>query len=137
MNVKPKIFLDTNLLIYAHTNIEVSKQHEIQSIIANERTVISTQVLKEAANVLHKKFKFGWTDIQKVLLDMSSNNEVYTNDFVSIQQACQISQRYQFSFYDSLIVASALSAECNALYSEDLQYGQVVEQVLTVKNPFL
>jgi predicted nucleic acid-binding protein len=137
MNDNQKVFLDTNLLIYAHTNLDTPKQHKIQSIISTEQTIISTQVFKEAANVLFKKFNFAWQDIQQVLLEMEQNNEVYTNTTTTIQSSCQIANRYGFSFYDSLIIASALEVGCSVLYSEDLQHGQVFDKELTVKNPFV
>jgi predicted nucleic acid-binding protein len=47
-----------------------------------------------------------------------------------------IQSRYQFSFYDSLIIAAALEVGCTTLYSEDLQHGQQIEQLI-VKNPFI
>lgn len=132
-----KVFLDTNLLIYAHTNVDVPKQRKIQNIITDENTVISTQVFKEAANVLFKKFKFAWQDIQKLLKEMAENNEAHTNSFATIQQAVTIAERYGFSFYDSLILAAALETGCSVLFSGDLQHGQVIEQTLTVVNPFV
>jgi predicted nucleic acid-binding protein len=46
-----------------------------------------------------------------------------------------VKERYRFSFYDSLIIAAALEAGCNTLYSEDLQHNQKVEW-LTIINPF-
>lgn len=137
MNVEPIVFLDTNLLIYSHTNLDVPKQQIIQRIIINQHTVISTQVFNEVANVLHKKFKFTWQDIQEVLEDMAQNSVVYVNTHATVQQACQIAERYNFSFYDSLIVAAALHANCPLLFSEDLQHGQIIDGILTVKNPFL
>ncbi len=137
MNDNQKVFLDTNLLIYAHTNLDMLKQYRIQSIITTEQTIISTQVFKEAANVLFKKFNFAWQDIQRVLEEMEQNNEVYTNTTTTIQRSCQVANRYGFSFYDSLIVASALEVGCSVLYSEDLQHEQVFDKVLTVKNPFV
>ncbi|HFC00930.1 MAG TPA: PIN domain-containing protein [Phaeodactylibacter sp.] len=137
MNAKNKVFLDTNLPVYAHTNVDVPKQQKIQHIITTENTVISTQVFKEAANVLSKKFGFAWKDIQKVLQEMGQNNEVFINTLPTIRQACQIAERYGFSFYDSLVLAAALEAGCPILYSEDLQHGQIIGQGLTVKNPFL
>ena len=137
MNAKPKVFLDTNLLIYAHTNMDVPKQQKVQHIIINEHTVVSTQVFKEAANVLFRKFKFDWQDILKVLQEIGQTNEVHTNTFLTIQAACRLAERYSFSFYDSLIIAAALEAGCAVLYSEDLQHLQVIEKVLTVRNPFV
>jgi hypothetical protein len=50
--------------------------------------------------------------------------------------ACQIAEKYQFSFYDSLIIASALKCDCYTLYSEDLQHGQIIEDKLKIINPF-
>jgi len=137
MSDSQKIFLDTNLLIYAHTNADVLKQQKVQTIIVHQNTVISTQVFKEAANVFSKKFKFVWPDIQWVLQEMKQNNRVHTNTFSTIQQACQIADRYNYSFYDSLILAAALEAACPLLFSEDLQHGQLIEQALTIKNPFI
>lgn len=137
MNDKEKIFLDTNLLIYAHTNVDIPKQRKIHLIITNEQTVISTQVLKEAANVLHKKFKLGWQDIKIVLQELQENNTLHVNSPNTIERAIQLADRYRFSFYDSLILASALEAGCSFLYSEDMQNGQTIEEVLIIKNPFL
>jgi len=137
MSDSQKIFLDTNLLIYAHTNADVLKQQKVQTIIVHQNTVISTQVFKEAANVFSKKFKFGWPDIQLVIKEMRENNEVQTNTVSTVNQACQIADRYSYSFYDSLILAAALEAECPVLFSEDLQHGQLIEQALTIKNPFI
>jgi predicted nucleic acid-binding protein len=50
--------------------------------------------------------------------------------------AMNIGERYQINHWDALIVAAALAAGCETLYSEDLQDGQVFEERLTVKNPF-
>jgi predicted nucleic acid-binding protein len=137
MNAKGRVFLDSNLLVYAHTNVDVPKQQKIQYIITNDYSVISTQVFNETANVLYKKFKFSWEEIEQVLRDMEQNNEVHTNTCPTIQKACQIADRYGFSFYDSLIVAAALESACEILYSEDLQHGQTIDKVLTIKNPFV
>lgn len=137
MKDKNKIFLDTNLLIYAHTNIDVPKQRNIHLIITNEQTVISTQVLKEVANVLYKKFKLGWQDIKIVLQELQENSTLHVNASSTIERAIEIADRYRFSFYDSLILASALEAGCSFLYSEDMQNGQTIAEVLTIKNPFL
>ena len=51
--------------------------------------------------------------------------------------ALTIKERYQFSFYDSLIIASALELDCAVLYSEDMQHGQIIDEQLKITNPFL
>ena len=53
----------------------------------------------------------------------------------TISQALALAQKYQYSYYDSLILASALSAGCSTLFNEDMQYGQVIENSLTIDNP--
>jgi predicted nucleic acid-binding protein len=51
-------------------------------------------------------------------------------------QGLDIAERYRFSLYDSMIVASALCGECSTLYSEDLQHHQRIDDQLTIINPF-
>ena len=54
-----------------------------------------------------------------------------------VRAAWSIADRYGFGHFDSLILATALAAGCTALYTEDLQHGQVIEGRLTLVNPFL
>lgn len=58
-------------------------------------------------------------------------------DQATILSAFKSSVQYQYSHWDSLIIASALQNNCNKLYSEDLQNGQIIEKKLTIINPFL
>ncbi|MDP3217965.1 MAG: hypothetical protein Q8S73_27920, partial [Deltaproteobacteria bacterium] len=55
----------------------------------------------------------------------------------TLAAAFEIRERYRFSWWDSLIVASALETECEQLYTEDLQHGQIIEDRLRIVNPFL
>ncbi len=132
-----KCFLDTNILIYAHTDLNLRKQAAAQQTIASEDTCLSTQVLQEAANILFKKFQFAWPDIQAVLMEAIGNNNLHINTAFTISEACRIAGRYGFSFYDSLIIAAALESDSLILLSEDMQHGMVIDQKLTIKNPFL
>lgn len=131
-----KSFLDSNIIIYAHTDLDLQKQQVAQQIIASEETIVSTQVLQETANTLFRKFDFSWPEIQTILAEASSNNLLHTNTAATISDACRLAERYGFSFYDSLIVAAALETSVTLLYSEDLQNGQVIDGTLTIKNPF-
>ena len=131
-----KFFLDTNVIIYAHTDLDLRKQQIAQQLISLNETIVSTQVLQETANILFKKFQFPWSEILTVLAEASKNNYLYINIFSTIHDACRVADRYGFSFYDSLIVATALESGATVLYSEDLQDGQIIDQVLTIKNPF-
>jgi predicted nucleic acid-binding protein len=62
--------------------------------------------------------------------------ELHTVNTGTIKKAIEIKIKYKFSFWDSLIVASALENRCNILYTEDLQHGQVIETTLKIVNPF-
>jgi predicted nucleic acid-binding protein len=54
-----------------------------------------------------------------------------------IQNALSIKEKYGFSYFDCLVIASALEMKCKFLYTEDLQDNQIIENTLIVKNPFL
>ena len=135
--MKDKIFIDSNVLIYAHTDLDVRKQSIAQGIITNDYTVISTQVLQETSNILFKKFKFSWPEILIVIREAAQNNEVHVNTPETVFEACRVAERYGFSFYDSLILASAKESGCAKLESEDLQNNQNIGNLLIVENPFL
>ncbi len=68
--------------------------------------------------------------------EVEGNFEIHTNTKSTIRKACHITESMKFSFYDSLIIASAIEAGCEILFSEDLQDGQVIENQVVVKNPF-
>lgn len=73
-----KNFLDSNVIVYAHTDLDLQKQQVAQHLMAEHETVISTQVLQETANILSKKFQFGWPEIQTVLNEVATNNSTST-----------------------------------------------------------
>jgi predicted nucleic acid-binding protein len=74
---------------------------------------------------------------QKTLLEINKNFIVKINNIDTINSALNIHFKYHFSYYDSLIIASALQNECSILYSEDLNHNQKIENVLTIINPFI
>mgnify|MGYP002777869370 CR=1 FL=1 len=131
------VFLDSNIAIYAHTNLDLAKQAIAQRLVNRPDCLISTQVCSEFANALRKKFKLDWPAIQLLLDNLLMNAPVHVNTPETIRQATGIAHRYGFSFYDSLIIAAALETGCTTLYSEDLQHGQVIDGKLEIQNPFL
>jgi predicted nucleic acid-binding protein len=129
-------FIDTNILVYCYTCDEPIKQQKALTIANGSNTFISTQVLTELSNTLKRKFKLEWHAIENVVSEVSSDFNVYINKPTSIKRACHIADKHQYSFYDSLIISAALSCNCKTLYSEDMQDGQVIENSLTIVNPF-
>ncbi len=77
------------------------------------------------------------SEIGKLLAMLKVTCRVEIVTPATMLRALDISGRYGLSWFDSLIVASALEAGCDSLYTEDLQHGQVLEAKLTVTNPFL
>ena len=126
-------FLDTNILIYAQ-GADAKSEVARQMILAGG--VISVQVLNEFAAVLRRKFGFEWEVIAEAIADVrTALDPVRPIDVVTHTEAVSLARTHGFSFYDSLIVASALEAGCDTLLTEDLQAGRRIEG-LTIVNPF-
>ena len=135
--MKGKVFLDTNILIYCYSEDDPAKRQVATRLVSNSHSIISTQVIQEFCNTLSKKFKLDWKVIGLVIDELENNFEVHTNSMQTIEKARQVASNQKFSFYDSLIVAAALESGCESLYSEDMQHGQVIENQLVIRNPFL
>jgi predicted nucleic acid-binding protein len=129
-----KVFVDTNIVIYA-LGPRSAKADRAASLFVPQPT-ISTQVLSETANVALKKLAMPMSDARKLLITLESLCRVEMITSACLHRAFGIVERYGFSRYDSLIVATALEAGCDTLYTEDMQHGQVLEEKLTVTNPF-
>lgn len=130
------VFLDSNILVYSYSNSEIDKQNIARKLITENNSFISTQVLQELCNIVTRKFKFSYKQAAIAIEECCQNNKLHINTQNTILQACQIADRYGFSFYDSLIITAAIESNCTVLYSEDLQDGQVIDGKLRVKNPF-
>ncbi|WTM30151.1 putative nucleic acid-binding protein, contains PIN domain [Chitinophaga sp. 180180018-2] len=130
------VFLDSNILVYSYSNSEISKQEVSRKLITDNNSFISTQVLQELCNIVTRKFQFSYTQAAMAIKECCQNNNLHTNTENTILQACQIADKYGFSFYDSLIISAALESNCSVLYSEDLHNGQVINGKITIKNPF-
>ena len=100
--------------------------------------IVSFQVVQETLNVLTRKLKPAMSreDAQRALQNVLAPLWRVQPSPALYARALDLQERYKFSFYDSLIVAAALEANCTRLLSEDLQHGQRIEG-LTIKNPFL
>ncbi len=139
---KDKYFIDTNLLVYLFSNKEPFKQERSQEIFKNAHItgngIISYQVIQEFCNVALKKFekplsledcKIFINSFLFPICTVYPGNEIFNT-------ALEIKLETHFSFYDSLILASAYTDNCKVIYSEDLNTGQEVRDMVIV-NPFL
>ena len=132
-----KVFADTNIIVYAHTSSEEDKQNRVIEILDNANLVISTQVVKEFISIMVRKFGQPIKDIKFQIDEIIDIASVVNEDLELIDSAIKINQTYQYRFYDCLIIAAALRADCKTLLSEDMHHGQVIEGTLTIINPFV
>jgi len=131
-----KISLDTNVLIYNHAINGDAKQLIADSLFDNV-PVISTQVISEYLNVIKRISKMNKGDILIMCAEWLEDCQIQPVSLSTIKLAHQLIQKYDFQLFDSIIVASALEAECDILYSEDLHHGLIVEEKLKILNPFV
>ena len=131
-----KVFIDTNVLIYGYSEDEPDKQQRAIDCVRSGETWISTQVLNETINVLKRKFSLSYSQIRDAVQELSEGFPIILVSVNTIEMALNLAERYQYSYFDSLILASALEAGCQILYSEDLQDGQRIENQLMIVNPF-
>ena len=134
--MKDKIFIDTNILLYAYST-ERNKQEIAQSIInTNNNIYISKQVINETINILIKKFKLNIKDIINVVKELEKEFIILDFDIQTQLNALKLKQNYNLQFYDALIVSTALKNSCTILYSEDMQDKLVIEKKLKIIYPF-
>ena len=131
-----KAFFDSNILIYTLA-IEDPRQ-TIAAGLLTQGGIISVQVLNEFASVARRKLKLSWPEIKEALDALRQLCAAPVPLTVATHEASiTLAAHYGFAFYDALIVASALDANCATLLSEDMQDGLLVETRLTIRNPFL
>lgn len=134
MNHKP--FIDTNIWIYAHLESDDIKNNQALTLLDSlPELIISTQVLNEYYAVM-LKYKIADEIIQDNINVIIDASHVTLIEIATIQSAHKIRLQNSFSYWDSLMIASAIENSCTVLYSEDMQHLQKIQN-LTIVNPFV
>lgn len=136
-----RFFLDTNVFIYTFDTRAPAKARKSAQLIRRGvdrgEGIVSHQVVQEFFNVALRRFAHPMTvaeaeqyliTVFRPLLAVHSSPAIYV-------EALRISAKHRLAWYDSIIIAAALEADCQTLYSEDFQHGRKIES-LTVENPF-
>ena len=132
-----RAFLDTNVIIYLYSEDEAGKRNVAYELVNNTTCVTSTQVMSEASNVWLRKYNLGNDEVSKYLDEIEAVcNEITLIRRKTINQALDMKGRYGYSFYDCLMLASALEANCKIIVTEDMKDGQLVSGALRIVNPF-
>lgn len=130
-----RAFIDTNVLLYLLSRNEL-KAGRAEELVAT-KGIISVQVLNEFASVATRKLKMSWPEIQEILSQVRKICPVQPVSVEVHDRGLKVAERYGYAVYDAMIIASALLAGCTALYSEDMQDGQVIDGKLSILNPFV
>lgn len=139
----PLFFLDTNIFVYALLTSEPRKKLRavqlLEQALASHTGCVSYQVIQEFANVGLRKFAQCFSVHEcKQFIDaaMQPLNRVVSSPEL-FEAALNLHDETRYSFYDCLVIAAALQAGANVLYTEDLQHNQLIDGRLRIVNPFL
>jgi predicted nucleic acid-binding protein len=135
-----KVFLDSNVLVYAYDSSDRSKQAKAQELlergIREDSAVVSAQVLGEFFIAVTRKIAHPMRASEAAeAVEILSAIRVIEVDRMLVNEAIGAHQRYGISYWDGLILAAAERAGCRRVLSEDLNAGQEYGRV-AVENPF-
>jgi predicted nucleic acid-binding protein len=127
-------FFDTNVVIYL-SSADPAKADRAESLIGAGGT-INVQVLNEVTNVARRKMGLSWAQTNAFLCSIRA---ILTIEPITLDihlTGMMLAKRYGLSIYDAMIAAAALRADCDILFSEDIQHGMVIDGQLHIVNPF-
>lgn len=128
-----RLFIDSNIVLYL-LSADASKADKAEAIISRGG-VISVQVLNEVTSVCLRKLKMPWEEVDPLLLAVKHTCDIIPLTLASLEKAVELSKRYQLSFFDANIVATALISGAEVLFSEDMHCGLHIDRLL-LQNPF-
>jgi len=134
-----RVFFDTNILVYAFLENDKTR-HDIAVKLLYEmigkEVFISIQVMSEIYSALAKN-RINRDAITEYLYQLEEDMNICSINLDTIKKCLFLKKKYVYSYWDSLILVSSLESGCTVVYFEDMQHRQVIEQSLTIMNPFL
>ncbi len=136
--MKDYIFIDSNIWIYSLISTSEEKHRKVKAFLEKSfqdyYITISFQVMNEVTFNLKKK-GFSEEKIKNIIEAFRENCIIITFSTEILFKASKLREKHSFSFWDSLVVASALSSDATLIYSEDMQDGMIIENRLKILNP--
>ena len=142
-----RIFVDTNILVYAYVcnddddnknkDKDIEKHNRAKQVlqVTDNYYVISIQVLSEFYVTL-TKYKIEHDAISRIISEIVTFCEVAAIGLETVNYAVKLKKRYGYSYWDCLILSSALESRCTKIYSEDMRDGQTIESSTVIANIF-
>jgi predicted nucleic acid-binding protein len=130
----PGSFFDTNVLLYVASG-DPAKADRAEKLIG-AGGMISVQVLNEITNVARRRMGMSWIETRRLLSMIRGLLPVQPLTIEIHETGRSLAERYGLSIYDAMIAASALHADCDTLWSEDMQDGILFDDRLRIVNPF-
>lgn len=130
-------FIDTNIWLYAFIEEDdVTKSTVARQLLQTIEPVISTQVINEVCVNLLKRQILTEEQVRTLIASFYEKYQVVELTRSVLSRASDLRQRYSLSFWDSMIIASALEADITTIYSEDMHHGLMIANKLQIRNPF-
>jgi predicted nucleic acid-binding protein len=131
----PRVFIDSNIIVYLVDNRSKEKTKKAQDFLSPD-FFISTQVVSENVNVCLKKLHLNKETTFDFARRIVNRFRILQITEATLLKSFEISIKYQLSSWDSIIIATAILNNCSIIYSEDMQDGLIVENSVTIINPF-
>lgn len=137
--MKDNIIIDTNIWIYIYSKKPTEKYKKgIELVKANSNNIIlSNQILGELYHVLNRKRLTVNSISQQIIEELVDTFIILENTTLQVLNAIKLNNVYNYSYWDSLIIATAIDNNCSILYTEDMHHKQLIDNKLTIINPFI
>ncbi|MGB6063684.1 MAG: PIN domain-containing protein [Desulfomonilaceae bacterium] len=137
--MKDRILIDTNLWIYLYALDPQAKRNRIEELVQQNfaKIIVSTQILGEFYHVVTRKGLLTRESANDIIIEMVATFPVSEIGTANVLKALKIQEIFHYSYWDSLVMATAILTDCDILYSEDMQHGQSVQGRTRIINPFL
>lgn len=133
-----KVLIDTNLWVYLYVKSPETKHFKVKQLVEInfDNIIFSTQIIGELYHVLTKKNFCAKEEAKDIIVEITTAFPVIEIDTASVLKALDINNKTGYSYWDSLVFATALLNDCRFLYSEDMQHNQIIENKTRIINPF-
>ncbi|NOV31614.1 PIN domain-containing protein [Methylomonas sp. ZR1] len=129
-------FVDSNVWLYAFMDESSPKHQQALKVIAQPGVMLSTQVVNEICNNLLRKAGYTEQEIRQTVDNFRQRYPIHTVTLDDVRRASELRESFSLSYWDSLVVASAIVTDCRSIYSEDMLSGLNINGLQLI-NPFI